>query len=77
MKNSGSTNRLNLSGMTTIQKFVFLEHLYKNNIITNYTDDGWVCNDNDQWIPAQIFINNYGDDLTDEYSRSCRKSDCI
>ncbi len=77
MKKSGPTNHLNLSGMNIIQKFAFLERLYKSKIITNYTDDGWVCIDNEQWVPAQHFVDNYGDDLTNEYSRSCGQSDCI
>lgn len=76
MKNCGQTNRLSLSGMDTIKTFLFLEQLYRKRIITNYTDDGWVLA-NDEWQPAQIFVNNYGDDLTNEYSRACGQADLV
>ncbi len=59
-------SRTSMNGTLTIQMFKFLEDLYAQQKIKDYTYDGWIQIQTD-WVPIEFGMKKLGDNFYNEY----------
>lgn len=70
-KSCGPMSRTSMKVTLTLKQWSFLEQLFKEKNIKNYTYDGWLLV-TDEWYPIEFGLKKLGDNTYNEYLEHCR-----